>query len=43
MNCTDAISRYEGMLSDLKTSIEGERRRLEEELEALKQGEIKIT
>ncbi len=39
----DIRSRYETVLSDLKTSVEQERKRLQEELDSLKSGEIRIS
>ncbi len=39
----DLRSRYENVLIDLKTSMETERKRLEEELEALRHGEIRLS
>ncbi len=39
----DIQSRYETILDDIKASVEQERRRLEEELDSLKSGEIRIS
>lgn len=35
-------SRYEGALANFRTTVEQERRKLEEELESLKRGEIEL-
>jgi len=39
----DLQSRYATTLSDIKASVASERKRLEEELEALRHGEIRLS
>jgi gas vesicle protein len=40
---SNVVSRYEGTLSNLRSAIEQERVKLEEELESLKRGEIQLS
>lgn len=39
---TSLSSRYEGTLANFRSTVEQERRKLEEELESLKRGEIQL-
>ncbi len=40
---SDIQGRYDRLIDDFRSTVESERKRLEEELEALKSGEIRIS